>query len=339
MSIPPEVLFHRFFQSTLVSPTDRHNYKGKQDIEILEPALGTLLAAIQKALNEALLNEKKNVAEHVDHAPFHLDYVESSIPNALAFYYEGYSFIAITTALVRMLWDTCVRLSNSGRMATLFGITSEESDRVHALLFPTQLTFVVSHEFTHHVHGHLLPKNSDSIFPEEIVESGGIGDLETQALEIDADGYAVYHVLAHLIDGERRSQAVELLGYQNEHKGEQDRALLSSFVIAVGAFLHALRPVALDKDTIYKLRHPPQAARMNSIMQFAVSWCKQNRPELAVWMTNDKFQMLMSTAAEEFLATNSAIDWGAQITFLRSADGFEYIRKLDHCVKAHISRL
>jgi hypothetical protein len=241
--------------------------------------------------------------------------------------------------LINLLWDTCSKLSKSEAIATIFGgsVLSDQLDRAHALFFPTQLTFVVSHEFTHHVHGHLLPKNSDSMFPNEILD-GGIGDLKAQALEIDADGYAVYHVLAHLISGDRRSQAVEMLGYQKEHHSIQDQALLSSFVVAVGAFLHALPSMPWDSSTVYKRRHPPQAARMNFIMQFAVAWCKQNRPELVDWITIDRFQMLMSAGAA-ISQIGGRTDWSAQTTFLQSEDGSEYVKKLDRGVKAHISSL
>src|SRR2546425_2300343 len=133
--------------------------------------------------------------------------------HALAFRFEDWSFIGITMALVDMLWDTCARLSRSEAVAALLGIpaTPEQHDSIHALLFPIQLTLVVSHEYTHHVHGHVLQSALDSTFSNEIVDSHDGGNLEVQALEIDADGYAVYHVLAHLIDGERRSEAVRLL--------------------------------------------------------------------------------------------------------------------------------
>jgi hypothetical protein len=39
----------------------------------------------------------------------------------------------------------------------------------------------------------------------EIADRHGEENLETQAQEIDADRYTVYHVLASLIDGGRRS--------------------------------------------------------------------------------------------------------------------------------------
>ena len=343
MSTPPEVLFHRFFQRKELSSTDRHNYKGKQDLDVLDPTVGSLLASVQVALNEALRNEKKNVPEHVGHPPFHFDYVDSSVPNAVAFRYEGYSFIGITMSLVNLLWEACLRLSRSQEVATILvaPITPEKYDSIQVLLFPTQLNFVVSHEYTHHVHGHTLltGSGSDSMFSSEVPDAHEIGNMEQQAWEVDADGYAVYHVLADLIDGGRRSQAVGLLQCEAEQASVQDEVLFSSFVIAVGGFLLLRPPVAIDEVTVYKLTHPPQAARMNSIMQSAIAWCKQNRPALVPWMTRDRFQALMSAAAKATWGLNGGNDWHAQTAFLQSEEGATYISRLDECVKAHVKSL
>ena len=75
MPLPPEVLFHRYFQE--LSPLWREKYRGKHDLERLEPPeLRPLLVAIQGALNDGL-NEEHAVREPVDCAPFHFDYIDS----------------------------------------------------------------------------------------------------------------------------------------------------------------------------------------------------------------------------------------------------------------------
>ena len=342
MSIPRDVLFHRYFQRPEISPTDRQAYKGKKDLDTLHPSFRPLLARIQEVLNEALSNEKKNVPEHVSHPPFYFDYVDSTVANALAFRFEGHSFIGITMPLVEMLWETCVRLSMSdvvGSLLLAVPVKPEHYEALHAVLFYTQLTFVVTHEFTHHVHGHVLKSALDSTFSNEIVDCHDHGNLGAQALEIDADGYATYHVLAHLIEGERRSQAVGLLKREQENARVQDEALFASFVVAIGAFLFVRRPTAINSSRIYDLTHPPQAARMNWIMHNAINWCRQNRPDLERWMTKEKFQILMGATATATWGMNGGNDWRAQTIFLQSVDGAEYIRKLDLAVKTHIRSL
>src|SRR5712691_5865314 len=122
MRIPPEVVFHRFFRSKDLGPIDRQDYRGKKDLDVLQPAVRSLLTSIQEALNEAFRNEKKGVPKHVDHPPFHFDFVDSRIPNALAFRFEDFSFIGITMPLVDILWDACDRLSRSEAVAAALGI-------------------------------------------------------------------------------------------------------------------------------------------------------------------------------------------------------------------------
>src|ERR1700752_2975496 len=153
MAAPPEVLFDRFFQrhyprQTPVRPedSDPRSYKGKQDLNALrDPSARSLLAALQEAFNEGLRNEKQNVPEHVKHPPFHFDYVDSNIPNALAFQYEDYSFIGITFALIHSLWSVCVRLNRSDVIHALLGVRLPvpEYEALHVVLFRVLLWFVV----------------------------------------------------------------------------------------------------------------------------------------------------------------------------------------------------
>ena len=110
MSVPPEVLFHRYF-GTLDRPLDRQRYNGKHDLaELNPPEFGPLLADLQRVLTEALCSVQYG-PEHIDRGPFHVDYIDSSVPNALAFRHDGYSFIGITIPLMYMIWDECHLLS------------------------------------------------------------------------------------------------------------------------------------------------------------------------------------------------------------------------------------
>jgi hypothetical protein len=88
MTIPPEILFDRFLRRS-------GKFQGKQDLIKLPGLQCELLSSIQESLNEALRNEKKDVPEHVDHPPFHFDYIASDALNAIAFKSENHSFIGI----------------------------------------------------------------------------------------------------------------------------------------------------------------------------------------------------------------------------------------------------
>jgi hypothetical protein len=101
MSIPPEVAFDRYFRG--LSAKQRKKYEGKFDLDQLESGpLKMLLLALQHALNIELAHERP-VREHRDHPPFHVDYIRSTQVNALAFKYEGYSFVGLTIPLVEWL--------------------------------------------------------------------------------------------------------------------------------------------------------------------------------------------------------------------------------------------
>jgi hypothetical protein len=341
VSLPPEVVFHRFFTQSL-SLAERQHYWGRADLERLPISTSelSLLPAIQASLNDALHNEAMDVPDHVPHHTFHCDYIDSDVPNAGAFSYGGYSFIGITIPLVRRLWDVCGRLSVSDAVTAAIGIrvTSQECERFRVVLFRIQLHSIVAHEFTHHVHGHVMPVPSQAVFADEIVNRGEVGNLDHQAREVDADGYATYFVLTNLINGEER-QSVSLLNIETDTLVVQDEVLLACFVVAVGGWLYAREPQVLSTDSIYRFTHPPQAARMNFVMQRAAAWCIQNRPALHQWMTHSRFQSLMASVAEATFGMNGTTDWEAQIAFLHSDDGTEYIKRLDERFRACVDAL
>ena len=317
----------------------RREYNGKQDLDALGPSVGEFLTGLQEALNESLRLEKQDVPEHVEHPPFHFDYIESTVRNAIAFRVEEFSFIGITIPLIYSLWDACIRLSRSDRIAELLKVsqTPEQIEALHSLLFRIQLFFVVAHEYTHHVHGHV---SRDTTFFGEIEGGRPAGSLEDQAREIDADGYAAYHVLSHLIDGaEGRNHALRLLGRDQEASSIQDEILLSAFVVAVGAFFFARSPSTLEDVDVCNLTHPPQAARMNYLMHTVIAWCKHYRPLLEAYMTRERFQILMSAAAQAVWGMNGGRDWISQNEFLRSERGSEYQTKLEERVKEHVQSL
>lgn len=340
MSIPPEVLFHRYFQSR--PGLLRHGYLGKADLDRLRPETlpGSLLESLQGMLNDALRHENTAIPEHIDHDPFHFDYVDSAEPNALAFCSGGYSFIGVTIPLLEQLWRACVRLSESADVASALAVPqkTEESNlptsaqRIQVVLFRLQLFFVVLHEYTHVVHGHVTRQALEAGFPSEVLIDEG-GSLEQQACEADADGYAVYYVLTSVIGGaEERTHLLDVLNLLEKPPDEQDRLLVGAFILAVGAFLFIRPPQALTITSAYRFTHPPHAARMNLVMKAVKSWCVQNRPALVAWMTLERFQASMRAIAAATWGMNGGQDWSEQTRFLQSEPGRVYFRELDDCL-------
>lgn len=335
MAVPPEVLFSRYFQKKYpyIPPArpedpDARLYRGRHDLSGLPPMLQEQLHGIQETFNAALRNEKQGVPEHVDHPPFHLDYVDSSIKNALAFQYEGYSFIAITIPLIYHISDVCLRLSKSATLATLLGVRSsnEKFHELHDVLFYILTAFIVMHEWTHHVHGHVCPEGVETIFPNEIMDSGCNGNMKIQIEEIAADGYSVYYMLTFLINGGGRSW-LTLLKLDAEQASVQDEVLFALIVVAVGAYLFVRPAPDLNRIDIYKETHPPQVARMSFIIEEAFRWCRKNRPALEAWMKG-RFLNYINAVVEVTLDKNGAQVWGDQMAFLESEEGAKYVSAL-----------
>lgn len=175
----------------------------------------------------------------------------------------------------------------------------------------------------------------------EILTDGSEGSLEKQIHEAGADSYAAYHLMGNWVGGAKRPQATKILKIDGMPTRTQDEIIFSCIVVALGGFmLHS--PVSqLDGDIIYKFEHPPTAARLNSLMQTAVDWCRQNRPDIEAWMTNDRFLRLLTSAAEVIwgLEDERYGRWEAQVKFLRSADGVTYLRKLQKGLNAYRAAL
>jgi hypothetical protein len=338
MNTDPEVLFHRFF-STLPA-NKRQHYRGKYNLAKSSLTdFERLLLGLQSALNHALAHEDIGNKHHFGHSPFHVDYVDSDVENAIAFCYENYSFIGITEPLMYKLWILCASLDPVVAKFLPELSASSTPGGLGTVLVRTLLFFVVAHEYTHHVHGHSSRTNVENSIFNEVSSSLDTGNLDSQALEIDADSYAVFLVLNNLFQGDERELSVSILDL-HEHVAEvQDNMLYSCFVIAVGAFFYHGTPVLIDDSNIYRLEHPPQAARMNNVMQQANRWCSYNRPLLSEWMTNERFNFLMSVIAEATLGPGGSGNWADQTEFFRSSSGAEYLAQLDQHWKARLASL
>ena len=274
--------------------------------------------------------------EQVPCPPFHFDYIDSDIPNALAFSDGDFSFVGMTMALVYLLGDICVRLSRTEGIARPLWenrcrwncvITSRQCSSINGIYFFADLR----HEYAHHVFGHNLGSRAF----DEVLDGTKTGTLDGQAEESVADAYAVHHIMANMIGGSGKALAITALELHDKTLDAQDQVLFACFVIVAAAYLISRTPVDLTKQNVYQLPYPPQIARLNYIMEAAVAWCRKDRPTLATWMTKGRFEALVRIAIEAVDVNDSAM-WEAQIAFLRTEAGADYIKKLGECIKAKI---
>ena len=325
-NVPPEVLFHRCFQTPNIWPD---GYRGKLDIETRSLRVKAVLADVQEPYNKAL-NDDRNDRVHANHSPFHFDYIDSSRENAHAFRYGDYSFVGVTVGLIRRMSETCMRLSRSHRVATQLRVrpTPEGCNALHTALFRIMLNFVVSHEYAHHLHGDVCPQDSGFAFLDEIVGKDHSADLEQQTLELDADAHSAMFVLANLIERDERWSAIRLLDLEAEPAGGQDQVFCSFFVVGVGGYLFVQPPTTLERLGTYELTHPPQSMRMNFLMQSATAGAGRDGPPLRV----DDIGTLRPGHEKR---GGSCLGnewrhgfWAAQVAFILSEEGADYRRRL-----------
>ena len=129
----PEISFHRYFR-TLTNPKDRAIYRGKADLDLLEPTLRSLLLTLQQSYNAAL-KLRGNVFERGVCPEFHVDYVDATIMSAFSFEFEGRAFLALSVPLITAVWRASERLSQSQGVMDHFRTGaldhSEEIGRAH----------------------------------------------------------------------------------------------------------------------------------------------------------------------------------------------------------------
>ena len=307
------------------------DYRGRADLEHLQiPSLPIeTLTVLRQNFNDALAVEGQHIIDHAPHPPFYLDYIDSNCLNALAFTDGAYSFIGVTIPLVNNVWIISSVLSAANNVVSGIGLPlTNNRELLHVVLFRFLLMFVVTHEYTHHVHGH-LGGTVPAVDADEIVGGGLTGTLARQAREADADGYAAYFVLAYWIDSaEGRQQALSGLNIESVSPDLQDAILFSCFIVTATGFTFLRQPESLDRDTAYRRTHPPQSVRLNFLTWFVMKWCREFRPALSASMTRVRYQSLVDVVASVVWTGEHAAAWSAQVAFLRTADGAAYVQAL-----------
>jgi len=308
-------------------------YVGKLDIEKAEPpSIRSFLHFVQDVMNTALALENANASGGVEHPPFHFDYLEVSdgTKNAHAFRYEGFSFIVVTLPLVQLLWDLSQYLSASDAVQQVLGVdrNTVRRDALHALLFQFQIAFLVSHEYTHHVHRH-CDTSADTIAGAwtEFTQNVTTGGLDHQAQELVADGFAIYLTLANFLRGGGREGALEQLEQQSLPSVEADEILLKCFFVALASLFCALWPEDIPITEIRQFRHPPAPVRIEYAIRVAIMWCNQYGSVPESWFGAERFRQVFSVASGVVTGT-ARKQWDTHIAFLRSEDGAKYDKLL-----------
>lgn len=197
------------------------------------------------------------------------------------------------------------------------------------MLYLTSLQFVTAHELGHHVHGHCEPsRNSSCCRRKEIVPAAAATDnLESQAAEIDADGYSVFMTLANLMkDGPRRT-AAKLLG-KADAPAECGPAILAAFLTSVSCFFH-ISQGPFDAKRISVRTHPFELARLYFVVRHLRDWSAKYIPELAAWPDSKDFWIVQDNVRAALSTVIGDQNWSEQQQFLASEPGKEYMHRLE----------
>jgi len=328
---PPEVVLDRWIKLQASTRPQCRNYVGKLDVDkVNPPSFRSFLHFVQGTMNLALQSENANASGGVEHAPFHFDYLEvkDDTKNAHAFYHEGFSFIVITLPFLEMLWDVSQRLSQSPIVRGTLGINrdSVRLEALQAIFSQFQLAFLVSHEYTHHIHRHCGTDSTNNVW-DEFIQDKKRGGLKCQAQELDADGYALYLTLANYLRGAARENTLAQVGLQGSNYLNGDEALLTVFFFALTALFCSLWPEDVPIASIEQFPHPPAPVRIDYAIRVAAMWASQNASVPQEWFAAERFRGIYAGAIDA-LPGRARPEWDAHVAFLRSQEGTNYDARL-----------
>jgi hypothetical protein len=328
----PELLFDRYFTQN-PSPTARKKYRGRAtSLGLGDELFEQSVEAARDEINRVFaVNASKIVTPHGE-PKLHVDFLDSTELNAFAFSYCGWSFIAITTALLSRFATVSLSLWRLNLLEDVLGLSLDAETRnpLAAAFMLVELQFLSNHELGHFFHGH-CESDSATFVLAEFGENADRGDkdlghdsLRYQAMEVEADGYAAHMMAENLFNGG--------IGHQLHSKLRStlsvDDFTLNFFLCALGGvfYLWGNRTFSLVEVRAYD--HPPALMRMNVFMADLRGWFSLNRPALETEASVERFQYIMSSVSQAAEGTIDEKPWQLQGDFLLSSQGKHYIDDL-----------
>jgi len=314
--------FDKFFKAGYVP-----GYRQRDDLNSFHPTVRQQLRSLQDSWNVALGNARSDVPKHVRTKPFYLDFVDADEKNATAFCYDGHALIAVTAPLIFGLSDICLALSKSNEVATALGIqyVPDDYNQLHAVLLSIISAFIVAHEYTHHVYGHV--SEDDWLTPFLHISSCSGGSLAQQIDEIVADGYSIYHVLENNIVTTTANGPNPFFSLNSDGSSVNREQMVAIIAVVVAAYMFTLRECDLSILTVYTLSHPPPPVRLELVMTESFLWARKF-PTLGAFLQHS-FRALASVAARVIVGVDKAMQvWTQQRPFLQSPAGQAYTQAL-----------
>lgn len=323
---PQELTFDAFLKS-LPRPLG-DIFRGRLEISKFEvQELASAFNGIKQEINARWRTHSTFIKAPHGPVDLHMDYIDSTVLNAITFGANGTHFVGITDKMLVHFSKIAAVMWRLNTLADLLEIEMSQEVRnflFHAVLL-IQLQFISSHELGHLFHGHIdrtaLHQEFASGAPHQVPP---VEKLRDQAHEVEADGYAVHMLLDNLIVGDSGPRIYERLG----SRLSADHCILTLFLLSVGSLFFFLAPQEFDVKNVRRVDHPFPLARMNVVMYDLTGWCELKRSELRNWATLDKFQQIMGSVQQAADSPDQATAWRKQGDFLNSSEGKQYLGDL-----------
>ena len=265
-------------------------------------------------------------------AKVYVDFLESSKLNAFAFKSDGWSFIAITTALLSRFTEISRSLWRLNLLDHVLGLNLdlETRNNLAAAFMLILLQFLSNHELGHFFHGH-CESDSPTFVLAEFGNADDLGKylpstnpLRLQAMEVEADGYAAHMMAENLFKGKVGANLHDKL----QSSLDIEEFTLNFFLCALGAVFYLWGNRSFDVRDVRTYDHPPALMRMNVFMADLRGWFSLNIPSLETQASVERFQLIMSCVSQAAEGTINEEPWQQQGDFLLSVAGKDYIDEL-----------
>ncbi len=312
--IPPQIAFERFLREKHArGEKDYRHISGRIAVEDLPP--DHLYRWIADWTNHQLSDIGVNSTGGVALPPLHFELVrvDNDVAGAHTFKVDEWGFIIMT----QPMFDEMLRLSrllvDQNRAFMSLQIAPEASaQEISQLLLLMQFCFVTSHEYSHLVRQHL---------EDQPPHAAALGKALSQAQELDADGYGIYHDLAYFFNGGGKMLASQLLKISSAQA--LANSILSCFLLAGMIQFCARWAGKIQVNSDLTAEHPPLPMRIEYTILFVEMWYREVGAMSTTWMTDSTLKDYFSAAARLF-PSNVKTAWDQQIAWLKSPRSEQY---------------
>ncbi len=154
-----------------------------------------------------------------------------------------------------------------------------------------------------------------------------LGAVLSQAQELDADGYGIYHDLPHFFSGAGRPLASRLLNTSSSNSKSLDNSILSCVLLAGMIQFCARGAGKIQIESDLSTEHPPLPLRINYMKLFVEMWCREVGGLPTTWMTDGTLRNYFSADAGLFQPEMKTA-WDQQVAWLKSPNGENYCAEI-----------